>query len=494
VVAGSVVVVVVLLVALFRAMWRVAEPNEALIISGFRQHGTVGSASVGESMGFKIVTGHGTFVVPGVQVVRKLSLDLKEAELVVDCVTQQGIPVHIKAVVIYKVGDDFVSIANAARRFLDQQDKMDTRIQNVFAGHLRAICGSLTVEELIRERDKLTEATRAAAGTEMEKLGLVIDSLQIQGIDDPTGYIQNMAKPHAVAILKDARIAAANADREATETEQSAAAIKASSVRDSAIKQATYQADVDRAQAEAKLAGPLAEATARQHVVIEETKVAQLEAERKEQELQVSVRKPADAAAYEKRTVAAGQRDADISAAEARARQVELQAEADAKRVQLNATAQASSTKQIGEAEAAATQAKGIAEGNAIKARLMAEADAIRARAEALATNQDAVIGQQLAEQWPAIVEAASKAFNNIDQMIVLNGADGVSEIMGKVMAQGASGLALARTLLAKASAREVPSNGPRDGRATSGGASATSGDVPATNGEASSGHGIALK
>ncbi|MBD5607214.1 MAG: flotillin family protein [Candidatus Eremiobacteraeota bacterium] len=441
-------------------MWRVAEPNQALIISGFRTRRT--EHDIGESMGFKMVTGHGTLVIPGIQVVRTLSLDLNEAELVVDCVTQQGIPVHLKAVVIYKVGDDFASIANAARRFLDQQDKMNARIQNVFAGHLRVICGSLTVEELIRERDKLTEATRAAVGTEMEKLGLVIDSLQIQEIDDPTGYIQNMAKPHAVAILKDARIAQAHADREATETEQQSAALKAQAVRDSAIKQATYQADVDRAAAEAKLAGPLAEATARQQVVVEETKVAQLEAERREQELQVSVRKPADAAAYEKRTVAAGQRDADIAASEARARQVELQAAADAKRIELNATAQASSTRQIGEAEAAATQAKGVAEGNAISARLLAEANAIRARAEALATNQDAVIGQQLAEKWPQIVEAAAKAFDNVDQMIVLNGADGVNEIVSKVMAQGAAGLGLARALLAKASTptREPSQNG----------------------------------
>ncbi len=449
----AVVIALALCVVLFRAMWRVAEPNEALIISGFRARRE--SNAIGESLGFKIVTGHGTLVVPGIQVVRRLSLDLNEAELAIDCVTQQGIPVHLKAVVIYKVGDDFASIANAARRFLDQQDKMDARIQNVFAGHLRAICGSLTVEELIRERDKLTEATRAASGTEMEKLGLVIDSLQIQEINDPTGYIANLAKPHAVAVLKDARIAQAHADREATETEQQSVALKAEAVRQSSIKQATYQADVDRAAAQAKLAGPLAEAESRQKVVVEQTKVAQLEAERKEQELQVSVRKPADASAYEKRTVAGAQRDADIAAAEARARQVELQAEADAKRISVNATAQASATKQLGDAEASATQAKGLAEGNAIKAKLLAEADAIRARAEALATNQDAVIGQQLAEKWPQIVEAASKAFNNIDQMIVLNGADGVSEVLAKVMAQGAAGLGLARTLLSRAPSKD---------------------------------------
>ena len=467
VLAGIVIAVFLLAIVLFRAMWRVAEPNEALIISGVRTRRE--TSAVGESMGFKIVTGHGTLVIPGVQVVRRLSLDLNEAELVVDCVTQQGIPVHLKAVVIYKVGDDFASIANAARRFLDQQDQMNARIQNVFAGHLRAICGSLTVEDLIRERDKLTEATRSAAGTEMEKLGLVIDSLQIQEIDDPTGYIQNLAKPHAVAVLKDARVAQAHADREATEIEQQAVAVKAQAIRDSRIKQETYQADVDRAAAVAKLAGPLAEAETRQQVVVQETKVAQLEAERKEQELQVSVRKPADASAYEKRTVAGAQRDADIAAAEARARQVELQAEADAKRVELSASAQASATKQLGDAEASATQAKGVAEGNAIKAKLLAEADAIRARAEALATNQDAVIGQQLAEKWPAIVEAASKAFNNIDQLIVLNGADGISDVLGKVMAQGATGLSLARTLLAGAAKNAAPetdatTNGVRSG------------------------------
>jgi uncharacterized membrane protein YqiK len=452
IVVGLVLFLIVLAFVLFRAMWRVAEPNEALIISGFRHKPADGST---ESMGFKIVTGHGTLVIPGVQVVRKLSLDLNEAELVVDCVTQQGIPVHIKAVVIYKVGDDFASIANASRRFLDQQDKMDARIQNVFAGHLRAICGSLTMEELIRERDKLTDATRGASGTEMEKLGLVIDSLQIQEIDDPTGYIQNLAKPHAVAILKDARVAAAHAEREATETEQESEALKAQAIRDSKIKQAQLQADVDRAFAESKLAGPLAEATNRQNVVIQETKVAQLEAERKEQELQVTVRKPADAAAYEKRTVAQAQRDADILASEARARQVELQAEAESKRITLQANAQSEATKMLGQAEAASIEAKGNAEGEAIRAKLMAEANAIRARAEALAANQDAVIGQQLAEKWPEIVEAASKAFNNIDQLIVLNGASGMNEILAQVMGQGASGLKFARSLLSAAASPE---------------------------------------
>src|SRR4051812_17380316 len=165
VIAGAVVVGIVIAVVVFKLMWRVAEPNEALVISGSRHR----AEGIDEGMGFRIVTGRGTLVLPGVQVVRKLSLDLNEAELSVDCVTKQGIPLAVRGVVIFKVGDDFVSIANAARRFLDQQGQMGTRVHNVFAGHLRSIVGCLTVEEMIRDRDKLTEQTRAASGAEMEK-------------------------------------------------------------------------------------------------------------------------------------------------------------------------------------------------------------------------------------------------------------------------------------------------------------------------------------
>src|SRR3954451_7369690 len=159
------------LAALLRAMWRVAEPNEALVVSGLRSHA---EDDVEESLGFRIVTGKGTLVLPGVQRVRRLSLDLHETEMQIDCVTVQGIPLRVRGVAIFKVGDDYASIANAARRFLDQQDQMEHRVHNVFAGHLRAIVGNMTVEEMIRDREKLTQLTRESSGTEMEKLGLIV--------------------------------------------------------------------------------------------------------------------------------------------------------------------------------------------------------------------------------------------------------------------------------------------------------------------------------
>ncbi|MEY2477757.1 MAG: flotillin, partial [Actinomycetota bacterium] len=358
-IAGVVVGAIVALIILFKLMWRVAEPNEALVISGLRQH--TPSDQVQESLGFKIVTGKGVLIIPGVQTVRRLSLDLREAELEIDCVTHQGIPLGIKGVVIFKVGDDFTSIANSARRFLDQQEQMDHRVHNVFAGHLRAIVGNMTVEEMIRDREKLTGLTRESSGTEMEKLGLIVDSLQIQEIVDPTGYIENLGRPHAAAVASQARIAQAAADREATEREQEAEALMAEARRATQVKQAGYQAEIDRAAAQAKQAGPLSDAKARQEVVVEETSVAQLEAQREEQRLQATVRKPADAKAYEQVTLAKAERDARISGAEAHAQEVELQAAANASRVKLEAGAEAEHVKVAAEAQAEATRSVGQA-------------------------------------------------------------------------------------------------------------------------------------
>src|ERR671935_360756 len=427
-------------------MYKVAEPNEALIISGLRaHHGPEGDAA---GLGFKIVVGKGAFVVPGLQKVRRLSLDIHEAELDLECVTTQGIPIGVRAVVIYKIADDFASIANAARRFLEQEDQMDVKVHNVFAGHLRAIIGTMTVEDLIRNRDVLTQATRESAANEMQRLGLTIDSLQLQDITDATGYIQNVSMPEAARVAKEARIAEAQADREATEREQESEALKAAARSDSQIRQADVMAQAQQAQAKAEQAGPLAAATARQEVVVQETRVAELEAQRTEQRLQAEVRRPADAEAYKERTLAEGERDARIHKAEAEAREVELRAAANAQKVKVEADATAESTRKVGQAEGTALEARGTGEAEAVKAKGLAEAEAIRARAQALAQNQEAVIAQQIAERLPEVVGEAAKAFGNIGQMTVLNGAEGIGQMFSQVVGMGAAAVPMIRNLL----------------------------------------------
>ena len=477
--AGGVLVVLIVVFGILRLLYKVAEPNEALIISGLGVR--VDRAETADSLGFKIVTGRGVNVIPGFQTARRLSLDTRGVNLQVSCVTKQGLPVTVRAVVIYKVGDDYASIANAARRFLDQQKGMNDTIHELFSGHLRSIVGGLTIEDMIHNRDALTGEVRQSSANEMIKLGLIVDSLQIQEIDDESGYILNLGKPHAAAVAATARIAEAQRDQEAAEAEQIAAAKKAAAVRESQIHQAGYQAEVDQARARASQSGPLAEATARQEVVVQETRAAELEAALAEQRLQSQVRKPADAKAYDTRTTADAARDAQIAKAQAAARETELRAAADATRVKTAAEAEAQATKLRAEVTAGATRATGLAEAEAAKARGMAEAeatkarglaeaeaarakglagsDAIKARAAALAENQEAVVAQQLAERWPEIVEAGASAFGNVDHMVVLNGADGMSDMFAKALSLGGTGLGLARQLMDAMSAPKPPAD-----------------------------------
>jgi len=62
--------------------------------------------------------------------------------------------------------------------------------------------------------------------------------------------------------------------------------------------------------------------------------------------------------------------------------------------------------------------------------RAWLKAAGIEARAKALATNQDAVIAQQIAENYPSIVAAAASSLSNIDNLVVLNGAEGMEDML----------------------------------------------------------------
>jgi flotillin len=441
----AVVVVLVLVVVAFRALWRVPAADEALIITGV---GVKGRA-VGDRI-FKIITGGGAFVVPVLQKAQYLGMSADKALLEVEGVDSQKIPVGVRGVAIFKVGDDERSITNAATRFLDaQQGQMHDLVREVFHGHLRSIIGTLSVEDLIANRNELAQATRDASADEMQKLGLVVDSLQIQEIIDPTGYIKALGEPRAAEVKKQARIAQAAADREATEREQEAEALKAAARRDSEIKRAAYQAEIDRQASTSAQAGPLADAEARKQVVVQETAVAELEAQREEKRLDAQVRKPADAAAYEKQVQAEAERVARISIAEAEAREVELAAAAKAKQIEQIGTSESRITSQRGLAEAEATTARGEAEGASIRAKGVAEAEAIAKRAEALEKEADAVIGQQIAEKLPDIVRAAAESFAHVDNLTVLNGAQGISEIIAQVIGQAGPALEMARGALA---------------------------------------------
>ena len=296
--------------------YRVPAPDEAMLISG-RGGGAQGAP-------FKVVIGRGSFVTPVFRKVRYLSLSLREAEVAEQCVTKQGISLNVRAVIAFKVGNDEESIVNAGQRFLSDQDQMSLLTGRIFAGHLRSIIGSLTVEEIVTERQKLATEVLDGSKGEMARIGLAVDSLQIQSIDDMgAGYIAAMAAPNNAAIQRQAKIAQAQADQAAAEAQQASARKQAEFARETSVVQAQYKGEVERAQAEAAQAGPLAQANAQLAVINAQAELAQQQAQLRQQQLVSEVIKPA----------------------EAEAERVRILAKADAERTRIQAEAAASNNR-----------------------------------------------------------------------------------------------------------------------------------------------------
>jgi len=426
-------------------LWKVPAPNEALLISGSKRRR--------EDTQFRIVTGHGSFVLPVKQKARMLSLALQEAEIVEDCITNQGIRLNVRAVAAFKIGDDPVSIANAARRFLSEQDRMEVLVGRVFAGHLRSIIGGLTVEQIIRERDRVAQEVKDGSHAEMEKLGIVVDALEIQEIEDATGYINNLAAPHASAVASQARIARAMADQEAAKRELEVAAMKAQYERDTEIKKAGFLAETEQARARAAQAGPLAQAQASQQVIEQQTALAQRQAELAAQRLEAEVRRPADAEAYRKRAIAEADRDQARFAAEAEAYRKRAIAEADRDQARFAADAEAYRNTTLADAEAQAVKVRAEAAAQAERATAEGQADANQARAASLREgNQELIAANRIIDELPELVEAAARSIVG-SNLTILNGAQGVNEMIAGLVGQGLSVLDMLRKSTADAAA-----------------------------------------
>lgn len=442
--------------------WHVPAPNEALLISGSKRRQ--------DETQFRIVTGHGSFVMPIKQKARFLSLALREAEIVEDCITNQGIRLNVRAVAVFKVGDDPVSIANAARRFLAEQDRMEELAGRIFAGHLRSIVGGLTVEQIIRERDRVAQEVKDGSHGEMEKLGIVVDALEIQEIEDASGYVNNLAAPHAAAVASQARIASARADQEAAQRELEAAAMKAQYERDAAIKRAGYLAETEEAKARAAQAGPLVEAQASQQVIEQQTALAQRQADLAAQRLEADVRRPADAEAYRKRTIAEADRDQARFNTEAEAYRKRAIAEADRDQARFSAEAEAYRNTTLAEAEANAVQVRADANAHAERATAEGEADANRARAASLREgNQELIAASKLIDALPSLVEAAARGIAD-SNLTILNGTQGVNEVVTGIVGQGLSILDVLKrsTAAAAAEAADPTPRAAANGRAVS--------------------------
>jgi flotillin len=400
VVAG--VVILILLIAFVASRYHVAGANEALIVAGSRgakvrdERGQVAS-SPGDK-GVKVVVGGGTFIRPLLDRVGRLKLTARQINVQLsDAVTSQGIKVQVQGVATFKIGRDVESLRNAAERFLDAKpEQVDSIVKNVLEGSLRSIVGTLTIEELIRDRQKLLQQVQDAAKGDLATSGLQIDAFTIQSFSDESNYIELLGRQSVATITRDARMVQASTDQEAAVREAEAQQIKINAGRDVALREAETKMQVAAAQARADQAGPLAQAEAQQEVVRKQTELAQLEADRKEKELLSSTVKPAAAEAQAVIARAEGAKRARIAAAEA---------------------------------DAETTRLEGGAEAQIVLTKGEAEAKALAMRADAYKQFNEAAIIQTVLAALPEIVRAAAEPMGHINSLTVMS-ADGASEIV----------------------------------------------------------------
>jgi hypothetical protein len=298
----------------------------------------------------------------------------------------------------------------------------------------------MTVEEIVTERQKLASEVLDGSKEEMAKIGLTVDALQIQSIDDMgLGYIAAMAAPHNAAIQRAAKVAASQADQAAAEAQQASLRAQAEYARQTEVVQAQYAADVEAAKsAAAATAAAAAQESARNQAnyeaetAVTRSKAAQVAAEAQQE----SDRNQADFA--RQTAVAKASFAAETQAAQAKADQSGPLAHAQAQQKVIDAqTSLAEQQAELARQTLLSTVVR-PAEADAEKVKILAAADAERTKilAEAAQSHNRVALDQQIIAQLPLIVEKAAQGLAGAN-LTVLNGSQGMTEVVSSLVGQG---------------------------------------------------------
>ncbi|MFL1674931.1 flotillin family protein [Paenibacillus dendritiformis] len=448
-----IVIGVILVLGLaFWARYKTVSPDEAMIVTGtYLGSKNVSADETGRKM--KIVRGGGAFILPVFQQSQFLSLLSHKLDVMTpEVYTEQGVPVMTDAVAIIKIGGSVEDIATAAEQFLGKPtDALKSEAQEVLEGHLRAILGSMTVEEVYRNRDRFAQEVQAVAAKDLKKMGLQIVSFTIKDVRDKHGYLDALGKPRIAAVKRDAEIAEAEAVRDSRIQKANAEeqGMKAELLRDTNIaeaskekelKVASFKKEQDMARAEADQAYYVQEARSKQSVVEEQMRVELVRKEReidleakeilrREKQYDAEVKKKADAERY-----------AVVQSAEADKSKKVLEADAMQYRIEAEAKAMAEQKRLAGMAEADAERARGTAEAEVIRLRGLAEAEAKQKLAEAFEKFGEAAVLDIVMKMLPELAGKIAEPLQQIDKLTVVDtgngeGAARVSNYVTQLMA-----------------------------------------------------------
>ncbi|WP_019533778.1 flotillin family protein [Paenibacillus ginsengihumi] len=434
------VIVVAVIVALGLAFWaryKTVSPDEAMIVTGSFL-GSKNAMTDDTGRKIKIVRGGGAFILPVFQKAEFLSLLSHKLDVSTpEVYTEQGVPVMADGVAIIKIGGTVEDIATAAEQFMGKPtEALKGEAQEVLEGHLRAILGSMTVEEVYRNRDKFAQEVQGVAAKDLKKMGLQIVSFTIKDVRDKHGYLDALGKPRIAAVKRDAEIAEAEAVRDARiqkaraeEEGQKAELLRDTNIaeanKEKELKVASFKKEQDMAKAEADQAYHIQEARARQSVVEEQMRVELVRKEReidleakeilrREKQYDAEVKKKADADRYAIETQAEADKLRQIREAEAMQYRIEAEAKALAERKRLE-----------GLAVADAERAKGAAEAEVIRLRGLAEAEAKEKLAEAFEKFGEAAVLDIIVKMLPELAGKVAEPIKGIDKLTVVDTGNG---------------------------------------------------------------------
>ncbi|XP_018569869.1 flotillin-1 isoform X1 [Anoplophora glabripennis] len=395
-------------------------PNEALVISGCCYSKPL------------LVPGGRAFIWPTIQSIQRISLNTMT--LIVDSptvYTSQGVPISVTGIAQVKIqGQNEEMLLAACEQFLG---KSENEIQHIalvtLEGHQRAIMGSMTVEEIYKDRKKFSKQVFEVASSDLVNMGITVVSYTLKDIRDEEGakgYLKSLGMARTAEVKRDARIgeAEARADakiKEAIAEEQRMASVFlndteiAKARRDFELKKAAYDVEVQTKNAEAEMAYELQAAKTKQRIkeeqmqikVVERTQqiaVQEQEIARRERELEATVRRPAEAEKY----------------------RLEKIAEANHKRVVLEA-----------EAEAEALRLKGEAEAYAIEAKAKAEAEQMAKKADAWKEYREAAMVDMFLDVIPKVAAEIAAPLSQAKKITMVStgsGDVGAAKLTGEVL------------------------------------------------------------
>lgn len=437
----------------FWSRYKTVSPDEAMIVTGsFLGNKNVLSDDSGRSI--KIVRGGGAFILPIFQRHQRVSLLSHKLDVTTpEVYTEQGVPIIVDGVAIIKIGGSVEDVATAAEQFLGKPtQELRVEAQEVLEGHLRAILGTMTVEEIYKNRDKFAQEVQAVAAKDLKKMGLQVVSFTIKDVRDKEGYLEALGRPRIAAVKRDAEVAEAEAMRDARikKAEAEENAMKAELLRDTKIaestkekelKVASFKKEQDQAKAEADQSYFIQEAKSLQVVTEEKMKVdvvrknleiqlEEKEIQRRERQYDAEVKKKADADRYAVEQAAEADKLRRMREADAQQYQIEASAKAQAEQKRLEGLAIAEAERAKGTADAEVTRLKGLAEAEA-KERL----------AEAFEKFGQAAVIDIIAKMLPELAGRIAAPIAGIDKLTVVDtgsgeGAARVSNYVTSLMAQ----------------------------------------------------------